>query len=467
MNAGNDRYEVTVKRIGRTGSQPVRRLSKLSGAVAASLIAAAPFALPASPAAAAEVIAAAAPAGRGISDFYAGRQDRPLWIEAGRPTAAAHELVQLLSTAQADGLNPEKYDAGSLARLLAKAADGDTAATRKAERMLSNAFAAFARDLRNPSRSGMTFIDARLRPGAPPPRYLLEMAASAPSLERFVRDLGWMNPAYAPLRRALVAGDYEGPRQRELLRINLDRVRALPASLPRYVVVNAAEQRLYMFEGDQAVDSMNVVVGKQKDKDRTPMLASFLSQASLNPYWNVPPDLAAERIAPNVLKLGLPYLKKHGYQVLSDWGDNPEIIDPASIDWQAVADGTAEVRVRQVPGPGNALGKVKYTFANPYGVYLHDTPDKQLLTEETRLFSGGCIRLEDASRLGKWLFGRELEATSNRPDIKIDLDEPVPVYVTYLTAVPKGSSIAFLDDVYGWDEQRLAQSSAGAALAAR
>jgi L,D-transpeptidase YcbB len=124
--------------------------------------------------------------------------------------------------------------------------------------------------------------------------------------------------------------------------------------------------------------------------------------------------------------------------------------------------------VRQLPGPANALGKVKFTFPNTYGVYLHDTPDKQLLTEETRLFSGGCIRLEDADRFGEWLFGRTLKATSKDPEIEVRLERPVPIYVTYLTAVPSGSTITYFDDVYGWDAQRLAQmgSSAGR-LAAR
>ncbi|MBA3576468.1 MAG: L,D-transpeptidase family protein, partial [Sphingomonas sp.] len=113
------------------------------------------------------------------------------------------------------------------------------------------------------------------------------------------------------------------------------------------------------------------------------------------------------------------------------------------------------------------LGKVKFTFPNSFGVYLHDTPDKELLTEDTRLFSGGCIRLEDASRFGKWLYGRTLKATSSDPDIEVPLDQPVPVYVTYLTAEPNGSAIAYHDDVYGWDAQRLAQLGSGGKLAAR
>ncbi|HUG46337.1 MAG TPA: L,D-transpeptidase family protein [Sphingomicrobium sp.] len=449
----------------RTGFKPVRRLSLLAGAVAA--FAAAPVFYPAAQAAVVE-----AASGQSVEHFYEARGGRLLWFGNGEPNAAASELLSLLETASADSLEPDRYNPESLARLVERASAGDERARRKADLLLSRALVAYAQDLRKLPGAGpepdMVFVDPRLRPGQSSPRRLLEMAADSPSLEEFIARMGWMNPTYAPLRRALAEGRFESREQGDLLRINMERARLLPADIPRYVIVNAAAQQLDMYEGGEITDSMRVVVGKEKDKDRTPMLASFLSSASLNPYWNVPPDLAAERIAPNVLRDGLSYLERQGYQILSDWSEDATILDPASIDWQAVADGIAEIRVRQLPGPANALGKVKFTFANPFGVYLHDTPDKQLLTEETRLFSGGCIRLEDAARFGEWLYGRNLEAPSSDPDIEVELDRPVPVFVTYLTAVSDGSSITYLDDAYGWDAERLAQmESAGARTAIR
>lgn len=449
-------------RTERTGRRPVRLVSIIAGAVA--ILAAAPVSFPA--VAAAQANSAALPAGQGIEDFYAARGGAPLWVHQG-DSEAAQKLVALLRTADADGLDPRKYDADALAAALSRASSGHPREIRKADAAFSRALVAYASDLRNAPAAGMQFVDRSLQPSPPSPRAILEVAAAAPSLSAFVDNMGWMNSAYAPLRRALASGDFRDDRQRALLRINLERARVLPAGGNRYVIVNAAEQRLYMYEDNKLIDSMKVVVGKQKDNNRTPMMASVLRQASLNPYWNVPPDLAAERIAPNVVKLGLRYLKSHGYELLSDWGDRPSHVDPATVDWQAVVDGRVQVRLRQVPGPGNALGKVKYTFPNPYGIYLHDTPDKQLLAEDTRLFSGGCIRLEDAGRFGEWLFGHRLEAESRDPDIKVTLDRPVPVYVTYLTAVPGASSITFLDDVYGWDAQRLAQMGSSSKVAAR
>lgn len=448
------------KRDARTGSRPVRHLSLIIGAVAA--FATAPLSLP-EPAAAKP---AAIASGQGVEDFYDSQRGRLLWFQAGENTAA-QQLLTLIQTAEFDGLDARKYKAKAVAKAIRRAAGGDRDDIRDADEVLSKAFVAYARDLRDAPPAGMKFLDPRLQPAAPSPRALLQMAAAAPSLTRFIAEMGWMNRSYAPLRQALASGRYSSGRERDLLKINMERARALPASHPRFVIVNAAEQRLYMYEGGKVADSMRVVVGKQKPKDRTPMMASFLREAALNPYWNVPPDLAAERIAPNVIEQGLSYLTSHGYEVLSDWGDNPRRVDPSSIDWKAVADGRIQVRIRQLPGPSNALGKVKFNFPNPYGVYLHDTPDKALLKEDTRLFSGGCIRLEDAARFGRWLYGKTLKAASKDPDIGVPLDKPVPVYVTYLTAVPNGSSITYLNDVYGWDAERLAGSGASDRLAAR
>jgi murein L,D-transpeptidase YcbB/YkuD len=218
-----------------------------------------------------------------------------------------------------------------------------------------------------------------------------------------------------------------------------------------------------MYENGEVVDSMRVVVGKPIYP--TPMMAAYIRFANLNPYWYVPPDLAAERIAPNVVKLGLPYLQRQGYEVVSDFVEHPDIIDPTTIDWQAVADGKQKVLIRQLPGPHNSMGRIKFMFPNSEGVYLHDNPERELFEQAARLYSGGCVRLEAAWRLSRWLFDRDLTWKGAGTEEKVPLAKPVPVYITYLTAVPDGSQIAFLDDVYGRDKARMAGSIDGNAVA--
>ena len=242
-----------------------------------------------------------------------------------------------------------------------------------------------------------------------------------------------------------------------LLAINLDRARTLPASTEkgRYLVVDAGGAQLYLFEDGKIVDRMKVIVGEAATA--TPMMAALMRFVSVNPYWNVPPDLAQKLIAPRVLAGGLTYLEERGYQVLSDWTDDAVLVDPATVDWAAVAEGRSEVRVRQLPGGGNSMGGIKFMMPNEFGIYLHDTPSKALFNEENRWISNGCIRVEDAKRLATWLFGEMPKGSDPKVEENVDLETPVPVYITYLTAAATGKGVLFRADPYGRDAQLLAR----------
>jgi len=242
---------------------------------------------------------------------------------------------------------------------------------------------------------------------------------------------------------------------------NLARVRAIPA-MPtgRHILVDAASATLWMYEDGKPVDSMRVVVGKPDLQ--TPMMAGFIRQAVLNPYWNVPDDLVKNTIAANVLDRGTGYLKNGGYQVFADWRPNAALLDPATVDWRAVHEGSARVHVRQLPGGDNFMGKVKFEFPNAQGIYLHDTPDKQLLRRGERQLSSGCVRLEDAGRMHRWLMGEALPSRVREAEKVVPLPEMVPIYITYLTAIPDDGHIAFRDDPYGRDGMQLAAVDDGA-----
>ena len=445
----------------RTGPQrPVRILSSFGGGLAAIALAAV---APLSPATAQGTLPiAAAAAANGVSDFYKARDGRPLWFsQSGRQ---ADVLLEILSSAELDELNADRYKVDELRRAVQKASDsGSSRAMRRADKLLSQALVDYVRDVRTPPRTDTIYVDSDLKPSPPSAGAILDAAAKAPSLESYVAEMRWMSPLYAQLRQALASGSYSAE-QSGLIRLNLQRLRELPAGEGRYILVNAAAQRLFMYEGGKAVDSMRVVVGKPIYP--TPMMAAYIRFANLNPYWYVPTDLAAERIAPNVVKQGLPYLQRQGYEVVSDFVGEPQIIDPTTIDWQAVADGRQKVLIRQKPGAYNSMGRIKFMFPNSEGVYLHDNPERELFEQAARLYSGGCVRLEAAWRLSRWLFDKDLTWEGAGPEEKVPLAKPVPVYITYLTAVPDGTQIAFLDDVYGRDKAKLAQSSGGSALTA-
>jgi len=199
----------------------------------------------------------------------------------------------------------------------------------------------------------------------------------------------------------------------------------------RYLLVDAASARLYMIEDARVKDSMKVIVGKPETP--TPALKSVIHYETLNPYWHVTADLAKTLIAPRVLQEGEPYLTTRGYEVVSGWGPDARVLSPDSVDWAAVAAGTLQVYVRQRPGPANSLGRFKFDLPDGDGIYLHDTPKKELFAQDQRNLSHGCVRLEDAPRLARWLLGRDPPAAS-APEENILLPKPVPITISYLDA---------------------------------
>ena len=237
----------------------------------------------------------------------------------------------------------------------------------------------------------------------------------------------------------------------QLVMINMERAKRLPAPQEqrKYAVVDAGGARLLMYENGRVVDSMKVIVGAKATA--TPMMAAYIRYASVNPYWNVPPELVRNLIGPRVVSQGVSYLTEREYQVLSDWSENPRVLDPHSVDWQAVVDGRTEVRLRRLPSPANSMGMVKYMLPNYFGIYLHDTPEKAHFTKGEQWISNGCIRLEDAERFGRWLFGSMPRGRDPKVEEDVQLPEPVPVYITYLTAAATPNGIQFRADPYGKD----------------
>jgi murein L,D-transpeptidase YcbB/YkuD len=439
-----------------SGLSPLSRVFTAGSALAALAIAA-PALVGTSPAAAA---AAASPYDGDIASFYRSRGGAPLWLAPGAGNAA-QQLIQLLATADADHLNPRRYNVRGLQRALADARTGNPAAIQRAEVMLSGAFAAYAADMRHDPGVGIIYVDSELKPSPPSALELLNAAAHAGSLGDYVQQMGWMNPIYAKLRQAIASRIYRNAAQYRLLQLNLERARALPAGNGRYVIVNPPAARLYMYENGQVVDSMRVVAGRPDPIAQTPMMNAFIRYVALNPYWNSPPDITSRKLAPTILKEGRAYFTKRGYDLVDQFGPDAHVLNPMSVDWKAVAAGRLQVKLRQRPGPANSMGKMKFMFPNEQGIWLHDTPEREKIEDAARLESNGCVRLEAASRLERWLFnGRPPNPKGAKPEQKVNLPTPVPLYITYLTAVPSGTSIVYFDDFYGKDRALARQLAA-------
>ena len=420
----------------------------LASAACAALI---PLALPAHAATTPQlpVSIGSAQADPGVASFYATHRGG-LWLNSGADSSAARELIGVLKRAALDGMPQGPALASQAEAQIARAQCGDAAALAAADRTLSSAWVQYVQALQTPP-TGMTYADQWVMPRHDSAATILARAAAAPSLAAYVRSVSEVNPIYAQLRDAAWAsaqanGGMLDPR----VMASLERARDVPPE-GRFIMVDTAGARLYMIEDGRIADSMKVIVGKADPSTQTPLLASTIYYATLNPYWHVDAPMVRSLIARNVLDQGISYLSRQGYQVMDP--SSGELLDPAKVDWHAVAAGDEKVRVRQLPGPRNSMGRIKIGFPNSDDIYLHDTPNKDLFAQDDRTLSHGCIRLQDAERLGRWLMGRDPQAASTDPEQNVLLPKPVPIYVTYLTAHVDNGQLSFVDDIYGRDSQ--------------
>ena len=268
-------------------------------------------------------------------------------------------------------------------------------------------------------------------------------------------------------RHGLTIDSIVGPRTRAALNVsaarreqqiaaNLERLRWLPPRLgDRYVVVNIPAFRLDAYDHGQRALSMPVIVGADYGHRATPIFSDSMRYVVFNPYWNVPASIAVREILPDARR-DADFLARNGYEIVKGWSQ--QRVHPAVLrddDFRSY-----RYRVRQRPGRGNALGRVKFIFPNDYNVYLHDTPLGELFSSARRAFSHGCIRVAEPAALAEFVLGPQgvtpaaidrLLAGNVRQEI--DLARAVPVFIVYLTAFAgDDGSVMFREDLYDRDD---------------
>jgi murein L,D-transpeptidase YcbB/YkuD len=240
--------------------------------------------------------------------------------------------------------------------------------------------------------------------------------------------------------------------------VNLERLRWIAGPRPERVIeVNLADYTLRIFEGEAEVFFSRVVVGAPFH--RTPVFRRDMTYLVINPYWNVPPSIAGKELLPKIKK-NPGYLAEHNYELLSGWSDSATLVDPFSVDWSKVSASRFPYKIRQTPGDGNALGRVKFMLPNEFNIYLHDTPSKNLFARAQRSFSHGCIRVARPLDLAAFLLegqddwvAETIEAAiaTNQQRI-VSLARPIAVQIDYHTAwVDADGTLQFRFDVYERD----------------
>lgn len=220
-----------------------------------------------------------------------------------------------------------------------------------------------------------------------------------------------------------------------------------------YVFANLADQVLKVVDNEKTIHAELIQVGLPYH--RTPVFTDEMEYIEINPYWNVPRSIAINELLPK-LRRNASALNSQNFEVLA--GGN--VVSTHAVAWNNYSKGHFPVRLRQKPGKGNALGRIKFMFPNSFSVYIHDTPSKSKFDRASRFFSHGCLRLRDPLKMAEVILGRQgwsrqkIDAVvASRKRTVVRLEQKIPVHIAYMTAwVNKDGSIHFRRDVYGRDK---------------
>jgi murein L,D-transpeptidase YcbB/YkuD len=243
----------------------------------------------------------------------------------------------------------------------------------------------------------------------------------------------------------------------------MERLRWLPElGQTPLIIVDIPAFQLWVYEHldptSGPILKMKVIVGKALDK-QTPVFLENMRYLVFRPYWNIPPDIATKEILPGVRR-NPRYLASHHMELVSQFSDNAVPLKTTSANLAKL--GTGAVKVRQRPGPHNALGLVKFIFPNNESVYLHSTPQEQLFHRTRRDFSHGCVRVEQPVALAEfvlrdhsgWNQARITQAMNAAKPSTVQLSRPLPVLIFYTTVLADGEgTVSFYDDIYRYDAQ--------------
>ena len=239
---------------------------------------------------------------------------------------------------------------------------------------------------------------------------------------------------------------------------NLERWRWLPSNMPQDLLrINIAAFHLRAIKGGEDELDMKLIVGRPFRQ--TPVFTELLKYMVLNPFWNVPFNLATQDKLP-LLKSDPLRLQSMGYEVRLR--DSNQFVPVTEVNWETITRRNFDMFLRQRPGPGNALGQIKFMLPNEFAIYLHDTNEKTLFSKQERSFSSGCIRLSEPVALAQWLLRNEhRDADADSIQALIDsgstttiyLKNPLPVYIVYFTAfVSAQDELVYRRDIYERDD---------------
>ncbi len=369
-----------------------------------------------------------------IDALYMTRDGAPLWMEGNKINENGKVLNEYLQKSWHHGLNPKKYSVNF-----------DDLEPVQKEILLTQAYVKYARDL-----SGM-----RIEPediNLDPNHWKRSMSAKTAikklnqnqtSITQFLENLSPQTQTYKALKAEMSIKP-----SRELA-LNMERLRWLPSKNPRrFIIVNIPSARLWAIEKNKTMFEMPVIIGR---KDRpTPSFITNITGVRFNPTWTIPSTIKEKDIWPE-LKQNPAYLRDKEVEVFKE----EKTIDPTIIEWGAMSRKQLHaLRMVQLPGPENPLGKIRILMPNNYSIFLHDSSELGFSDLE-RSYSSGCVRLQNPEKVAHFILQRDVKAyLKNQQTKDIFAKEKIPVRLLYQTVwLGAGQKIIYGQDIYGYNKK--------------
>ncbi len=397
-----------------------------------------------------------------VEAYYSNPKAKLIWVDGKRPTAKAVQAISLLRQAGDWGLSASDYTVATSFETVSQSSPDYTKALAAFEASLSDKFLMFLQDNYrgriDPNQLSNYYDFKRKQVDL---KAALNQLSASSDLMQVVDRLMPSNPKFAQLAAELrwlrtsgQAGDSAANIDKII--VALEEIRWLPQEFPdRYVFINQPAYMAYYYDKSELALSMKAVIGQQDHQ--TNFFDASIKTVEFNPDWGVPQSIIRNEMLPH-LKRDPSYLDREGYKV----SVKGKPMSSARVDW---AQPLENISVVQPPGPDNALGQVKILFPNSHDIYMHDTPARGKFAAQDRMFSHGCVRLENPRAMAAAVLQTSVEFVDQQiagGDKKaMPVPEEVPVYVSYFTAWPTADGVIhYFDDIYGRDVQTLAAISA-------
>ncbi|WFR97645.1 L,D-transpeptidase family protein [Rhizobium tumorigenes] len=397
-----------------------------------------------------------------VEAYYSQPKAKLIWVDGKGPTLKAAQAISLMKQAGDWGLSPEDYSLPATFEALPAGSDERTKALALFEVSLSSKMLMFLQDNfrgRIDPNQLSHYYDFKRKPVDL--KATLAQLSTLPELMPVFERLLPGNPKFTQLALELHFLRTSEQRPDTSTDINkvivaMEEIRWLPQQFPqRYVFINQPAYMTYYNENDATALSMKAVIGQQDHQ--TNFFEGSIKTVEFNPDWGVPQSIIHNEMLPH-LKRHPAYLDKEGYVVSVKGKQMPS----AKVDWSQPLE---NISVVQPPGPDNALGQLKILFPNAHAIYMHDTPARGKFASQDRMFSHGCVRLENPRAMAAAVLNQPVDFVSQQiqggEKKDMPVPEQIPVFVAYFTAWPNTQgTVEYFDDIYGRDAQTLTAMSA-------